>query len=79
MLARRQLAPRYVLIHRRWDNYDHSQRRRSKRAELGQPDERLMSFDRLTPAENGVLYSTVRKRRRQLPGDLSAAQPRPLV
>jgi hypothetical protein len=37
MLARRQLAPRYVLIHGRWDNYDHSQRRRSKRAELGRP------------------------------------------
>jgi len=61
MLARRQLAPRYVLIHGRRDNYDHSQRRRSKRAELGRPDERLMSFDRLTPAKNGVLYSTVRK------------------
>jgi hypothetical protein len=62
MVARLQLAPRYVLIHSRRENYEHSQRRRSKRAELGRPDERLMSFDRLTPAKNGVLYSTMRKR-----------------
>ena len=57
MLARLQLAPRYVLIHGRRKNYEHSQRRRSKRAELGRPDERLMSFDRLTPAKNGVLHA----------------------
>jgi hypothetical protein len=63
MLARRQLAPRYVLIHGRRDNFDHLPRRREKRAELARPDERLMSFDRLTPAKNGVLYSTVRKRK----------------
>jgi len=50
-----------VLIHGRRENYEHSQRRRSKRAELGRPDERLMSFDRLTPAKHGVLYSTMRK------------------
>lgn len=62
MLARRQLAPRYVLIHGRRSNFDHIPRRREKRAELARPDERLMSFDRLTPAKNSVLYSTVRKR-----------------
>lgn len=62
MIARRQLAPRYVLIHGRRDNFEDSPRRREKRAELARPDERLMSFDRLTPAKNGVLYSTIRKR-----------------
>ena len=60
-LARRQLSPRYVLIHGRRGNFESSSRRREKRAELARPDERLMSFDRLTPAKNGVLYSTVRK------------------
>jgi len=33
-----------------------------KRAELAREDERLMSFDRLTPAKWGVLYSCLRKR-----------------
>jgi len=60
-MARRQLAPRYVLIHGRRDNFESVPRRREKRAELARPDERLMSFDRLTPAKNSVLYSTVRK------------------
>ena len=54
-LARRQLSPRYVLIHGRRGNFESSSRRREKRAELARPDERLMSFDRLTPAKNGVL------------------------
>jgi len=61
VLARRQLAPRYVLIHGRRENYESIPRRREKRAELARPDERLMSFDRLTPAKHGVMYSTVRK------------------
>ncbi|HUZ52194.1 MAG TPA: Shedu immune nuclease family protein [Streptosporangiaceae bacterium] len=61
MLARRQLAPRYVLIHGRRENFESVSRRREKRAELARPDERLMSFDRLTPAKNSVLFSAVRK------------------
>jgi hypothetical protein len=61
-MARRKLEPRYVLIHGRRDNFETLTRRREKRAELALPDERLMSFDRLTPAKNSVLYSTVRKR-----------------
>ena len=48
-VARRQLAPRYVPIHGRRDNFESVPRRREKRAELVRPDERLMSFDRLTP------------------------------
>ncbi len=62
-LARRRSQPRYVLVHGRRGNFESSPRRREKRAELARPDERLMSFDRLTPAKNGVLYSTVRKGR----------------
>lgn len=60
-LARRQLAPRFVLIYGRRDNYAGSQRRQEKRAELARADERLLSFDRLTPAKNSVWYSCVRK------------------
>ena len=60
-LARRKLEPRYVLVHGRRGNFESVPRRREKRAELARPDERLMSFDRLTPAKNSVLYSTVRK------------------
>jgi len=60
-MARRKLEPRYVLVHGRRDNFESVPRRREKRAELARPDERLMSFDRLTPAKNSVLYSTVRK------------------
>lgn len=62
LLARRQLAPRYVLIYGRRENYESIPRRREKRAELARPDERLMSFDRLTPAKHGVMYSTVGKK-----------------
>lgn len=53
-MARRKLAPRYVLVHGRRDNFESVPRRREKRAELGRPDERLISFDRLTPAKNSV-------------------------
>lgn len=60
-MARRQLAPRYVLVHGRRDSFESVPRRREKRAELARPDERLMSFDRLAPAKNSVLYSSVRK------------------
>ena len=61
-MARRQLEPRYVLVHGRRDNFESVPRRREKRAELARPDERLMSFDRLTPAKNSILYSNVRKK-----------------
>lgn len=61
LLARRKLSPRYVLVHGRRSNFESSLRRQQKRAELARPDERLMSFDRLSPAKRSVLYSTVRK------------------
>ncbi|MGV9387394.1 Shedu anti-phage system protein SduA domain-containing protein [Nonomuraea sp. NPDC003707] len=61
VLARRQLAPRFVLVYGRRENYANSLRRQEKRAELARADERLMSFDRLTPAKHGVLYSCMRK------------------
>ncbi|MEU4226772.1 Shedu anti-phage system protein SduA domain-containing protein [Nonomuraea sp. NPDC026600] len=60
-LARRRLEPRYVLIYGRRGNYVSSRRRQGKRAELARDGERLMSFDRLTPAKNSVLFSCVRK------------------
>jgi hypothetical protein len=53
--------PRFVLIYGRRADYAASQRRQEKRAELGRQDERLMSFDRLTPAKHGGPYSCVRK------------------
>lgn len=61
-IGHRRLAPRFVLIHGRRTDYERSPRRAEKRAELAREDERLMSFDRLTPAKNGALYSCVRKR-----------------
>lgn len=36
-MARRKLAPRYVLVHGRRDNFESVPRRREKRAELGLP------------------------------------------
>ena len=57
-----KLDPRYVLIYGRRDNYQGSRRRQEKRAELARTDERLMSFDRLSPAKWSELYSCVRKR-----------------
>jgi len=61
-LAQLQLEPRYVLIYGRRSNYTGSRRRREKRAELAREGERLMSFDRLTPAKHSVLFACVRKR-----------------
>jgi hypothetical protein len=61
-LVQRRLAPRFVLIYGRRADYQSSQRRQEKRGELARQDERLMSFDRLTPAKHGALYSCVRKR-----------------
>lgn len=61
-LAQRRLAPRFVLIYGRRADYQSSQRRQEKRGELARQDERLMSFDRLTPAKHGALYLCVRKR-----------------
>jgi hypothetical protein len=60
-LRDRRLSPRFVLIHGRRSDYEHSKLRLAKRAELRREDERLMSFDRLTPAKWGVLYSCLRK------------------
>jgi Shedu protein SduA, C-terminal len=60
LLRERRLSPRFVLIHGRRANYETSPLRRAKRVELAREDERLMSFDRLTPAKWGVLYSCVR-------------------
>ncbi|MBS2549620.1 DUF4263 domain-containing protein [Catenulispora sp. NL8] len=62
LLRRRQLAPRYVLIYGRRDDYAGSQRRLEKRAQLAREDERLMSFDRLTPAKYGPMLACVAKR-----------------
>jgi len=56
-----RFSPRFVLIHGRRANYARSRLRRAKRAQLARENERLMSFDRLTPAKWGVLYSCVRK------------------
>jgi len=60
-LRKRKLSPRFVLIHGRRADYQSSERRLQKRAELQREDERLMSFDRLDPAHFGELYSCVRK------------------
>jgi Shedu protein SduA, C-terminal len=60
-LAKRQLAPRFVLVHGRRANYIGSTRRQEKRAELARHDERLMSFDRLTPCKHGAVFSCVKK------------------
>jgi Domain of unknown function (DUF4263) len=60
-LRKRKLSPRFVLIHGRRADYESSESRLQKRAELQREDERLMSFDRLTPSEYGELYSCVRK------------------
>jgi hypothetical protein len=61
LLVRRNLSPRYVLVYGRRENYESIPRRLAKRAELARDDERLMSFDRLTPAKHGVTYATVYK------------------
>jgi hypothetical protein len=60
-LRKRKLSPRFVLIHGRRADYENSESRLQKRAELQREDERLMSFDRLAPADYGELYSCVRK------------------
>jgi len=60
LLSERRLSPRFVLVHGRRSNYAGSRLRQAKRAELAREDERLMSFDRLTPAKWGALYSCVR-------------------
>ncbi len=60
-LRRRQLSPRFVLVHGRRTEYERSEQRTQKRAELQREGERLMSFDRLAPANYGELYSCVRK------------------
>jgi hypothetical protein len=60
-IAKRALEPRYVLIYGRRNDFAHDRRRQEKRAELARADERLMSFDRLTPAKNSDMYSCVRK------------------
>ncbi|WP_203862719.1 Shedu anti-phage system protein SduA domain-containing protein [Plantactinospora mayteni] len=57
----RKLSPRFVLIHGRSENYTSSKLRRQKQAQLARNHERIMSFDRLTPCKNSVLYSCVRR------------------
>jgi hypothetical protein len=57
----RKFSPRFVLVHGRSENYRGIKRRQEKRAELAREDERLMSFDRLTPCKNSVLFSCVRR------------------
>jgi len=61
-LRRRRLSPRGSWSRSRIGNYEHSRLKQMKRAELAREDERLMSFDRLTPAKWGILYSCLRKR-----------------
>ncbi len=58
-----KLSPRFVLIHGRSKDYEGIPSRQEKRAELARTDERLMSFDRLTPAKNSAWLSCVRKER----------------
>ena len=60
-LRKRRFSPRFVLIHGRRADYEGSERRLQKRAELQREDERLMSFDRLGPAQYGELYSCFRR------------------
>jgi hypothetical protein len=60
-MGSRKLSPRFVLVYGRSENYEGIRRRMEKRAELARDDERLMSFDRLTPCKNSVLYSCVRR------------------
>jgi hypothetical protein len=60
MLRDLRLSPRFVLVYGRRANYAGSRLRQAKRAELAREDERLMSFDRLSPAKWGTLYSCVR-------------------
>ncbi|MBT8226373.1 MAG: DUF4263 domain-containing protein [Dactylosporangium sp.] len=62
LFADRQIEPRFVLVHGRRADFEGNRRRQEKRAELSREGERLMSFDRLTPAKNSILYSCVRKR-----------------
>jgi hypothetical protein len=56
-----RLSPRFILIHGRRSDYADSKLRQGKRAELAREGERLMSFDRLTPAKWGAMYSCLRK------------------
>ena len=56
-----RLTPRFVLVYGRRSDYKSSRLRQMKRAELAREDERLMSFDRLTPGKWGVLYSCIRQ------------------
>lgn len=59
--GQRSLKPRFVLIHGRRSNYEGDQLRLYKRAELRREDERLMSFDRLTPSRDAAFYACVKK------------------
>lgn len=63
-MATRTLEPRYILIYGRRKNFVNDRRRQEKRAELARADERLMSFDRLTPTKRSSIYSSVRKTQR---------------
>jgi len=60
-LRDRRLSPRFVLVYGRRSDFENSRLRQMKRGELAREDERLMSFDRLTPGKWGVLYSCIRQ------------------
>ena len=53
LIREQRHTPRFVLVYGRRSDYEGSKLRRKKRAELAREDERLMSFDRLTPG-NGA-------------------------
>jgi hypothetical protein len=55
------MTPRFVLIHGRRSDYQHDPARQAKRAELAREDERLMSFDRLSPDRNAISFACVKK------------------
>ncbi len=58
------LMPRFVLIHGRRAGYRDDPGRQAKRAELAREDERLMSFDRLSPDHDAVSFPCVKKSER---------------
>lgn len=63
-LRRRKLEPRYVLVHGRRSETGEDAARLTKRGELARKDERIMTFDRLSPLlENSGLMCVRRSAR----------------
>jgi hypothetical protein len=54
--------PRFVLIHGRRREFEHDAARKAKIAQVAQSDQRLMSFDRLTPELKATCVGCVQKR-----------------